>query len=301
MGNKELIDEIKRLKDEKNAVILVHNYQRPEIYEVGDFIGDSFALAKAAKETNAEIIVFCGVDFMAESAKILNPNKKVLLPALSAKCPMAAMVTPEGIKELKEKNENAAVVCYVNTSADVKAVSDVCCTSRNAVKIVESLDAEKVIMVPDYHLGNYVKSKVNKEIILWDGYCYVHSAVIPSIVEKAKKNHPEAVVLVHPECPMNVINLADFVCSTEGMVKVAKENDANEFIIVTEEGMVERLKIECPEKKFYPGAGVCFNQKFITLDLVRDALREGKHVIEISEEIRVNAEKALNRMIEICK
>ncbi len=294
----ELIDQINKLKKEKNAIILVHNYQRPEIYEIADHIGDSLALAQAATDTDAKILVFCGVDFMGEAAKVLNPEKKVLIPTLNAKCPLAAMINAQQVKELKQKHPNAAIVSYVNTSAEVKAESDVCCTSRNAIKIVNSLPQNKIVMIPDHHLGSYVKNNTNKEIIQYDGYCYVHSAIIPDNIKKAKLNHPDALVLAHPECSEEITKYADHVCGTGGMVKISKESDKKEFIIVTEEGMCNRLKRECPDKTFYPLAGVCFNQKFITLDLVKEALEKEQHEINVDEETRLKAKKALDRMLE---
>jgi quinolinate synthase len=296
---KKLIDEINRLKKEKDAIILVHNYQRPEIYEVADYIGDSLGLSIEASKTKAKLIVFCGVDFMAESAKILNPEKKVLIPTKVAKCPMAAMADPENIIEMKKKYPDAAVVCYVNTTAATKAVCDICCTSRNVLEVVNSLSNKKIIFVPDEHMGRYLKENTNKEVILWKGFCYVHSAAVKSAIEAAKDVHPDAKVIAHPECPMEVLKLADKVCGTEGMVKYAKESPAKKFIVITEEGMVNRLKREIPNKTFYAGAGVCFNQKAITLKHVYDSLKNEQYEIKVPEEIRVKAKKALDKMLAV--
>ena len=296
---KELIEKINKLKKEKKAVILVHNYQRPEMYEVADSIGDSLALSRFASTVDADIIIFCGADFMAETAKIINPDKKVLLPAKGAVCPMASMVDIEELRALKREFPEAAVVSYVNTSAEVKAESDYCCTSMNAIKVVNSIPNKKIIFTPDYHLGNYVKSKTDKEIILWDGYCYVHSAVIAEKVEHAKKNHPDAKVIAHPECPMEVLKLADHICGTGGMIKYAKENDAKEFIILTESGMVNRLHREVPEKKFYAAAGICFTQKFITLQNLLESLQKEQYEVKLDKEVIEKAKKAVDRMLEI--
>ncbi len=296
---KQLIEKINKLKKEKNAVILVHNYQRPEIYEVADYIGDSLGLSQEASKTKAKIIVFCGVDFMAETAKILNPEKKVLLPTKNAKCPMAAMVTVEELKKLKKQNPKAAVVTYVNTTAETKAESDICCTSRNFVEITNSLPNKEIIFVPDEHMGNYLQTKTNKKIIIWKGYCYVHAKIFADKVKKAKKLYPNAKVMAHPECPLEILNIADHVCSTEGMIEHAKESKAKEFIIATEEGMVNRLKKEAPNKKFYPLGGICFNQKFIKLKNVYESLKKEQFEIEIPEKIRLKAKKAVEKMLKL--
>ena len=295
----DYIREILKLKRAKNAVILVHNYQRPEIYEIGDFIGDSLDLAKKASKTDAEIIVFCGVLFMAESAKILNPQKKVLLPVLSAGCPMADMITAEGLIKLKEQYPKATIVTYVNSSAEVKAVSDECCTSANAINVVESVKNDQIIFTPDQNLAAYIQSKTSKKIIPWQGYCPVHHDIYADSILEAKKNYPNAAVLVHPESRMDAIALADHVCSTSQMITTSKKSNANEFIVATEQGMIERLQKEVPHKKFYPVGGVCFNMKKITLKSVFESLLKSKHEIEVSEDIRKNAEIALKKMIGI--
>jgi quinolinate synthase len=296
---KELINKIIKLKKKKNAVILVHNYQRPEIYEIADYIGDSLRLSQEASKTKAELIVFCGVDFMAETAKILNPKKKVVLPTKNAKCPMAAMVTVAELKELKKQYPDAAVVSYVNTNAATKAESDICCTSRNFVEVANSLPNKEIIFVPDEHMGDYLKIKTNKKIINWKGYCYVHAKISARSVKKAKQLHPSAKIVAHPECLMQVLKIADHVCSTEGMIKYAKESKAKEFIIVTEEGMVNRLKREAPNKTFYTVGGVCFNQKFINLENVYESLKKEQFEIVIPEKVRLKAKKAVERMIKI--
>jgi quinolinate synthase len=295
----EVIDRINRLKKEKNAVILVHNYQRPEIYEIADFIGDSLGLSKEAAKTKSDIIVFCGVSFMAETAKILSPQKKVLIPAKSAGCPLADGATVTMIRQMKKQHPKAAVVSYVNTSALVKAESDICCTSMNAVKVVNSLKEDEVIFVPDVNLGQYVQTKTDKKIVLWPGHCYVHSTVLAENVKEAKKQHPDAKIVAHPEAPQEVLALADFICGTGGMIKYAKESDAKEFIIVTEEGMTNRLKREIPDKTFYVAAGVCFNMKKTTLEKVYDCLLNEKNEIELDKEIMDKAGKALQRMLDV--
>ena len=299
MEQKELIEDINRLKKQKNAIILVHNYQRPEIYEVGDFLGDSLELARIAAETNADIIVFCGVDFMAESAKILNPNKKVLIPEKLSICPMADMIKKEDVLKLKEKYPNAAVCSYVNTSADVKAVSDICCTSANAVKVVNSLDEDEVIFAPDKNLAAYIQTKTDKKIIPIEDYCYVHDKISLEDIRKTKENYPNAKVMVHPECKIEVTKESDAVCSTSQMISYAKENSAKEFIVVTECGMVNRLKKEVHGKKFYAAGGTCIQMKKITLEKVYDCLLNGKNEISLDKNIMDNARKALQRMLNI--
>ena len=296
---KGLINKIKKLKKKKKAVILVHNYQRPEMYKIADFLGDSLDLSIAATETRAKVIVFCGVDFMAESAKVLNPEKKVLLPTKAATCPMAAMVNGAALRKFKKKYPRAAVVCYINTSAEVKAESDICCTSRNAVNVVNSLPNKEIIFVPDIHLAEYVQTKTKKKIIPWKGYCYVHAAILAETIKEAKKIRPKAKVIAHPESPKDVLKLADHVCGTGGMIKYAKKSKAKEFIVATEEGMTNRLKQEVPGKKFYPAAGVCFAMKAVNLKNVYKALKEGKHEVKVPENTRLKAKKALDKMLEI--
>jgi len=293
----ELIEKINSLKKEKNAVILVHNYQRPEIYEIADFMGDSLELARKAMETDAKIIVFCGVDFMAESAKILNPEKIVLHPSKLSVCPMAQMVGKEKVIEMKKQHPEAAVVSYVNTTADVKAISNICCTSANAVKIVDSLEENKIIFTPDKNLAAYVQTKTDKRIIPVEGHCYVHDKITADTVNKAKQNYPDAKVMVHPECRIEVTKLADAVCSTSQMIRYAKEDDANEFIAVTECGMANMLKREIPEKDFYAAGGTCIQMKKNTLENVYDCLLNEKNPVELDKEIMDKARKTLQRML----
>jgi len=301
MEEKNLIEQIKKLKTEKNAVILAHVYQRPEIYKVADFIGDSYGLSKKATETDADIIVFCGVDFMAESAYILNPDKTVLIPTKLANCPMAAMVDVAGLRKLKTKHPKAAVVSYVNTTAEVKAESDICCTSANAVKVVNSLEEDEIIFVPDSNLAHYVTMHTNKKIIPWNGWCYVHNKFSPEGLIRAKAMHLDAKVLVHPECIPEVVDLADEVFSTTGMINYVKQSPDKTFIIATEIGVVERLRLEFPEKVFFqaPPGGTCLQMKKTTLALVLDALEKEQFKVTVPEDILVRAKKALDRMLNV--
>ena len=296
-----LINRIKKLKKEKNAVILAHVYQKPEIYEVADFIGDSYGLSKKATETDADIIVFCGVDFMAESAYILNPRKTVLIPNRLANCPMAAMVNVDGLRKLKAKHPKAAVVSYVNTTAEVKAESDICCTSANAVRVVNSLEENEIIFVPDSNLANYVMRYTNKKIIPWDGWCYVHNKFSSEGLRRAKAIYVNAKVLVHPECVSEVVDLADEVCSTTGMISYVKQSSDKTFIIATEIGVIERLKHMFPEKVFFqaPPGGTCIQMKKITLKHVLDSLENEQFQITVPEDIRIRAKKALDKMLSV--
>ena len=299
METEQLIKDILKLKKEKNAVILCHNYQPKEHYEVADYIGDSLELARAAAKTDADIILFAGVDFMAESAKILSPNKKVLLPVKDATCPMAAMADTESIKKLKQEHPNAVVVAYVNTTADVKAESDISCTSANAVKVVNSLEENEIICTPDINLGRYIQKNTDKKIILWKGHCYVHSTITPEFVKEAKKAHPDALILAHPECIPEVLDMADHIASTSGMIRFAKTTEAKEMIILTEEGMVNALKRECPDKIFYSSGKVCIDMKKINLENIKNALENEVHEIQIPEDIRLRAEKSVRRMMDL--
>jgi len=301
MEKKKLIERIKQLKKEKNTVILAHVYQRPEIYEVADFIGDSYGLSKKATETNADIIVFCGVDFMAESAYILNPEKTVLIPTTQAQCPMAAMVDVDGLRKLKQQYSGAAVVSYVNTTADVKAESDICCTSANAVKVVNSLEEDTVIFVPDSNLAHYVMKNTDKTVIPWSGWCYVHRKFSPEGLKQAKALHVDAKVLVHPECIPKVVDLADEVFSTTGMINYVKQSPDKTFIIATEVGVIERLKQMFPEKVFFqaPPGGTCLQMKKTTLELILEALEKEQFKVTVPENIRVRAKKALDRMLNV--
>jgi quinolinate synthase len=301
MRENDMIETINKLKEKKNAMILVHNYQRPEIYRVADMIGDSYGLSKKATETKADFIVFCGVDFMAESAYILNPEKTVLIPTDLAKCPMAAMVEVNDLRKLKEQHPDAAVVSYVNTTAEIKAESDICCTSANAVEVVNSLKQDEVIFVPDANLAKYVIRHSDKKIIPWNGWCYVHNQFTPKGLKEAKKLHPEASVLVHPECIPSVIDLADEVCSTTGMVDYVKKSPNNKFIIATEVGIIERLKLEAPEKACFqaPPGGTCIQMKKNNLQLVLEALQKEQHRVTVPEDIRVKAKEALDKMLDV--
>jgi len=296
----DYVEKINELKDKKNAVILVHNYQRGEIQDIADYLGDSLGLSQQAKSTKADIIVFCGVKFMAETAKILSPNKKVLMPRKEAGCPMANMVTPEDVLRMREKYPRAKVVSYVNTNADVKAVSDVCCTSANAVEVVKNIDSDEIIFVPDRNLGSYAKRFTDKKMILWDGFCYVHDRILKEEIAAAKKQYPEALLLVHPECRPEVIDIADEVLSTSGMLKFAKKSRAKNFLIGTEEGILYRLKKENPEKVFYNVGTprVCFDMKLTHLKDVYLALKEEKNEITLSEDIISASQKALEEMLK---
>ena len=295
-----IVEEITKLKKEKNAVILVHNYQRPEIQDIADFLGDSLGLSREAAKTDAKIIVFCGVRFMAETAKILSPEKIVLLPRKEAGCPMADMITAENLRILKEKYPDAKVVSYVNTNADVKAESDICCTSANAVEVVKRVKANKIIFTPDKNLAAYCQRFVDKEIIPWNGYCYVHEKIRKEEVRLAKEKFPDALLLVHPECNPSVIDLADEVLSTSGMLNFAKKSDKKRFLIGTEEGLIYRLKKENPGKEFYAAgtAKMCRNMKLTTLNDVYSSLKEERYAIELSEGIIKSAQKALMGMLK---
>jgi quinolinate synthase len=295
--------EILKLKKDRNAIILGHNYQRKEVQDVSDFLGDSYGLSVQASKTDAKVIVFCGVDFMAESAKILNPDKKVLHPNPKARCPMAAMVDVQSLRELKAEHPGAPVVSYVNTTADVKAETDICCTSANAVKIVQSLQDKKIIFVPDTNLGLYVQRFVkDKEIILWPGYCPTHVGITRSDLEKLKKLHPEAEVLVHPECTPDVIDFADFAYSTEGIIKHVVSSPKKEFILGTEANMLHRLRKEAPGKTLYDvPTAVCPNMREITLEDVRDSLLKMQHKVEMPADIIRKARVPLERMLKAGK
>jgi len=296
----DIVEKIAKLKKEKNAVILVHNYQRSEIQDIADFLGDSLGLSRKAAKTDAKIIVFCGVCFMAETAKILSPKKIVLLPRKEAGCPMADMITAENLRILKEKYPDAKVVSYVNTNADVKAESDICCTSANAVEIVKKVKANKIIFTPDKNLAAYCQRFTNKEIIPWNGYCYVHEKIRKEEVRLAKEKFPDALLLVHPECNPSVIDLADEVLSTSGMVNFAKKSDKKRFLIGTEEGLIYRLKKENPGKEFYTAgtAKMCRNMKLTTLNDVYLSLKEERYAIELPEGIIESAQKALEAMLK---
>jgi len=303
MGNKdtELVEEILALKKQKNAVILVHNYQRGEVQDIADFIGDSLGLSQSAAKTDADVIVFCGVHFMAETAAILCPDKTVLLPDIHAGCPMADMITAEKLRQRKRELGEVTVVCYVNTTADVKAESDVCCTSANAVKVIESLGDGEILFIPDQYLGHYVSAKTGREMYLWPGYCPTHVKITSDDIARRKEEHPQAKVIVHPECRPDVIGLADEAMSTSGIVRYAREGDANEIVIGTEIEIIHRLKKENPGKTFIPASNkaVCPNMKLNNLEKVLWALQDMKFQVTVPEEIRLRAKSAVDRMLEI--
>ena len=296
-----IADRIRSLKEEKNAVILAHSYTRPEVQDIADVVGDSLGLSRAAVEMDAEIIVFAGVHFMAESAAILSPEKKVLLPAPDAGCPMADMITAEALRAAKKKYPGACVVCYVNSSAAVKAESDVCCTSANAAEVVNAVESDEILFVPDRNLGRYVAGLTDKTVHLWDGFCPVHDAFGTADVEAAKKVHPNAVFPAHPECRSEVLSRADGVFSTAGIFGFVGKSTAEEFIIGTENGVLPCLRQENPGKRFYPLSekALCPNMKKPTLANILKVLETEENVVSVPEDIRVKAEKALNRMLEI--
>ncbi|TAN40475.1 MAG: quinolinate synthase [Nitrospirae bacterium] len=322
---KALQEEILRLKEEKHALILAHNYQRDEVQDIADFVGDSLELSRTASSIDCKMIVFCGVKFMAESASILSPDKTVLLPELEANCPMADMIRVDSprpvrtsfpgfsnppayvypaeftLRDIKQKYPGVPVVAYVNTTAEVKAESDICCTSANVVKVIESLPGDVVICIPDKNLSMWAARSTKKKVIAWDGYCNVHERVTPEDVVTAKAAHPSALVVAHPECRLDVLELADHVTSTSGMLRYAASSSAQEFIIGTEIGLLHRLRKENPGKLFYPLRKdmICPNMKKTTLQSVLRAFRENTHVIKVPEEIRVPAKRALDRMLAL--
>jgi len=300
-SNTDLIEQILRLKRDKNAVILAHNYQIGDIQDMADFVGDSLDLSQKAAQAEADVIVFCGVHFMAETASILCPDKTVLIPEIKAGCPMANMITAEKLKEEKGKYPDATVICYVNSTADVKAESDICCTSANAIKVVESVDSNQILFIPDQYLGFYVSTKTNKELIFWPGFCTTHVKIQPEDIIKRKQEHPQANVIVHPECRPETIDLADEVLSTGGMIKFAKQTTAKELIVGTETGIIHRLKKENPDKEFFPASerAVCPNMKMITLEKVLWALEDMAPIIKVPEDIRLKAKATVDKMLEI--
>jgi len=294
--------EIRALKAKRNAVILAHNYQAAEIQDLADFCGDSLGLSIEASKTDAEVIVFCGVRFMAETAKILSPRKIVLLPDRWAGCPMADMITADQLGGLKEKHPDALVVCYVNSTADVKAQSDYCCTSANAVALVQSLPKDRpIIFVPDQHLGQFVEKQTGRDLILWPGYCPTHVLISEDDIRKAKEQHPDAVVIAHPECTEPVKDLADALLSTGQMIRFVKDSPAKRFIVATEVGMIHPLQKARPDAEFIPAGprGVCPNMKKITLEKVLASLASLQFQIEVPEEIRLKAARSLQRMVEV--
>lgn len=298
-GQEALTEKIKQLKEEHDAVILAHNYQLAEIQEMADYSGDSLELARKAAATDASVIVFCGVHFMAESAKILSPDKKVLLPVKEAGCPMADMITAKALQEMKAQHPQAVVVAYVNSSAEVKAESDYCCTSANAVTLVNAIPEEEVLFVPDKNLGSWVARHTDKKIILWDGFCATHDMITVADVEKARKDYPDAELLVHPECRPEICDQADAVLSTSQMIKYVKTSPTAAFIIGTETGLLHPLQQAAPSKKNYPLCKemICPNMKLTTLQDLANALAQGINEITVGEEIRTKAIKSLEAMI----
>lgn len=297
----ELREEILALKEERDAVILAHNYQIDAVQDIADFVGDSLELARAAAAQKASVIVFCGVDFMAETAAILSPEKTVLLPAAGACCPMADMVTAGELVVLKEQYPDAAVVAYVNTTAEVKAESDICCTSANAVKVVESLSEQQVIMVPDRNLARYVARFTTKEILPWDGFCLVHERFTRKDIQTARSRHPGAEVLVHPECRPEVIDAADQVFSTSGMIRHICGSKNEKFIIGTETGILHQISLKCPEKHCYPlsSRAICVNMKKTDLEKVHAALDRMAPRVGVPERIAIPARRAIERMLAL--
>ena len=299
----DIVKEIQRLKKERNAVILVHNYQRPEVQDVADYLGDSLGLSIEASKTKADAIVFCGVYFMAETAKIISPDKTVLIPDKDSGCPMADMVTAQELRELKAKHPKAKVMCYVNTSADVKAECDICCTSANSVKVTQTAfkKDEEVIFVPDKYLADYTSRQCDREFIVWPGYCPTHAKILAEDIEQGRKHHPQALVLSHPECSRAVVEASDAVLSTEGLCSFVKQSKAKEFIVGTELDIIYRLKKENPGKEFYPVSelAICPNMKKITLEKVLDSLKNNRHEVVLSPDISMRARKCIQAMLAI--
>ena len=320
-----LQEQVLELKKKKRAIILSHNYQRDEVQDIADFVGDSLELSRVAATKECEVIVFCGVHFMAESASILSPDKTVLLPELDALCPMADMINVDSprpvrtrfpgfdnppayvypaeftLRDIKRQYPGVPVVAYVNTTAEVKAESDICCTSANVVKVIESLPGDEVICIPDKNLSMWAARNTKKKVIAWDGYCNIHERVTTDDVKKARSEHPGALVMAHPECRIEVLEMADHVTSTSGMLRYARASEAKEFIVGTEIGLMHRLRMENPEKEFYALRKdmICPNMKRTTLKSILRAFQENTYVVKVPEEIRVPAKRALDRMLEV--
>lgn len=299
--SQEIIEKIKELKKQRNAVILVHNYQRQEVQDIADFSGDSLELSRKAAGTKADVIVFCGVHFMAETASILSPDKKVLLPDLQSGCPMADMINRQQLIQFKKDNPGATVVTYINSTAEVKAETDICCTSSNAVNVVKNIENDKIIFCPDRNLGSYVQKVLNKKLILWQGFCPTHMRMLPEYVIEKKRQHPDSLVLVHPECMPETVELADEVLSTTGIMNYVAGSSHNEFIIGTENEITFILRKKYPGKIFHTvtDLAVCPNMKKNTLEKVLWTLQEMKNEIKVPEEIRVLAYKPIKRMIDV--
>lgn len=299
-----VITRIEELKKEKDAVILAHYYVNDDVQKIADYVGDSYYLAKVATETPQKVICFCGVSFMGESAKILNPEKTVVMPEPAADCPMAHMVDIDRIKQLREEYEDLSVVCYINSSAEIKQYADVCVTSANALKIVRALPEKNIFFIPDENLGAYIKEQVpEKNVILNDGFCHVHTSISAENVRKAKESRPNALVLVHPECKKEVLELADYIGSTSGIIKYATESDNKEFIICTEMGVFYELNQKNPEKKFYSVGHrqFCPNMKMITLEKVVNVLEKLENVVVLDEDLKEQANRPLKRMLELAR
>lgn len=299
-----IADEINKLKKEKNAVILAHYYVNPEVQDIADYIGDSFYLSKVAVELTEQTIVFCGVSFMGESAKVLNPGKTVLMPDASADCAMAHMADTDTIRKMREQYEDLAVVCYINSTAELKEHSDVCVTSANAVKIVKALPNKNIFFIPDRNLAHFVAEQVpEKNFVYNEGYCPVHEKMSVAEIRKVKKMHPEAEVLSHPECPKAVLELSDYIGSTTGIIDYAGKSNSREFIICTENGVRHKLENDYPEKKFYftETEPVCEDMKTITLEKILHVLKTGENEVRVSDERRENSRKPLERMLELAK
>lgn len=298
MENRALIQRILDLKKVKNTVIFAHNYQRPEIFDIADFVGDSFYLAQKGQMVKAEQIVFCGVTFMGEMVKILNPKTRVFMPTMQASCPMAAMITKAKLMDVKKEHPKATVLAYVNTSAEIKAEVDVCCTSANAVRIVSKLPTDEIIFVPDQNLAAYVRSQTSKKIIASDGFCYVHAKITPEHILEAKKEYPDAYVIAHPECLPEVIELSDVVLSTSGMINYARQSKADTFLVATEVGMIEILTREVKGKRFFGIGGTCVQQKKVNLENLLECLENYSNEILLSDEIIEKASKPLIEMLK---
>jgi quinolinate synthase len=302
MSDEALIQKIIKLKKERDAVILAHNYQIGEVQDIADFTGDSLGLSIEASKTKAKVIVFCGVYFMAETAAIISPDRTVIIPDENAGCPMANMITVRQLRETKKRYPEAKVVCYVNSTAAVKAESDICCTSANAVKVVNSIPKdEQIIFIPDKSLGDFVSKKAERSMILWEGYCPTHHRILAQDIINMRKEHPNAVVIVHPECNADVVELADQALSTSGMCKFARESDAKEFIIGTEIGLLHTLKKENPDKKFYPASRLadCPNMKLNTLEKILWSLEDMVYEVTVPEDIRVKAWNTIDKMLKL--
>lgn len=297
-----LVEEINKLKKEKNAVVLAHYYVDDEVQKIADYVGDSYYLAKVAVGLKEDVIVFAGVKFMGESAKILNPGKTVLMPDAEADCPMAHMAEVEKIETVRKQYDDLAVVCYINSTAELKMHSDVCVTSANAMKIVKALPNKNIFFIPDENLGRYISTKVpEKNFIFNDGYCHVHKELTPETVRSAKEKHPGAEVLMHPECPLATLKEADYIGSTSGIIEYATKSDKKEFIIATEMGVLYELRSKNPDKTFYTAGQVCPNMKKVTLEKVRDCLRDNLNQVEVTDEVREKSLISLSRMLELAK